>query len=117
MPTYDTHHRLPFSRLTCANAATEEQVRRARTEDEAVNMNLTAGMVTVAGGVATLSSAGATTLTATDDPMVCGPWAITRWLRVLDVVMTQPSHRIPSRQIDDADPVTDRSPHLCRSNR
>jgi len=53
-------------------------------------MNLTAGMVTVAGGVATLSSAGATTLTATDDPMVCGPWAITRWLRVLDVVMTQP---------------------------
>jgi hypothetical protein len=33
------------------------------------------------------------------------------------LVMTQPSHRIPSRQIDDADPVTDRSPHLCRSNR
>ena len=78
---------------------------------------LTAGRVTVAGGVATLSAAGAITLTATDDPVLCGPCAITRWLRVLDAVMTKPSHRVLAKQIDDADPVTDRSPHLCRSTR
>ena len=64
---------------------------------------LTAGMVTVAGGVVTLSAAGATTLIANDDPVVCGPCAITRWLRVLDVVMTKPSHRVLAKQIDDAE--------------
>ena len=79
---------------------------------------LTAGMVTVAGGAAsTASAAGAITLTATDDPVLCGPCAITRWLRVLDVVMTKPSHRVLAKQIDDAEPVTDQSPHLCRSTR
>jgi hypothetical protein len=78
---------------------------------------LTGGMVTVAGGVATLSAAGATTLTPVDDPVLCGPCAITRWLRVLDAVMTKPSHRVLAKQLDDAEPVTDRSPHLCRSTR
>ena len=42
---------------------------------------LTAGMVNVADGAA--SAAGAITLTATDSPVLCGPCAITRWLRVL----------------------------------
>ena len=49
--------------------------------------------------------------------MLCGPCAITRWLRVLDVVMTKPSHRVLARQVKDAEPVTDQSPHLCRSTR
>ena len=49
--------------------------------------------------------------------MVCGPCAITRWLRVHDVVMTKPSHRVLAKQIDDAEPVTEQSPHLCRSTR
>ena len=62
-------------------------------------------------------AAGAITLTASDDPVLCGPCAITRWLRVLDVVMTKPSHRVLAKQIDDAEPVTDDSPHLCRSTR
>ena len=31
--------------------------------------------------------------------------------------MTKPSHRVLAQQIEDADPVTDRSPHLCRSTR
>ena len=57
------------------------------------------------------------TLTAADDPVLCGPCAITRWLRVLDVVMTKPSHRVLAKQIDDAEPVTEQSPHLCRSTR
>lgn len=79
---------------------------------------LTAGRVTVAGGAASAAgAAGAITLTATDSPVLCGPCAITRWLRVLDVVMTKPSHRVLAKQIKDAEPVTDRSPHLCRSTR
>ena len=79
---------------------------------------LTAGMVTVAGGAASAAgAAGAITLTAVDDPVLCGPCAITRWLRVLDVVMTKPSHRVLAKQIDGVDPVTDQSPHLCRSTR
>ena len=79
---------------------------------------LTAGMVTVAGGAASAAgAAGAITLTAVNDPVLCGPCAITRWLRVLDVVMTKPSHRVLAQQIKDADPVTEQSPHLCRSTR
>ena len=77
---------------------------------------MTCGTVTVAGGTASIaSSAGAITLTAVDDPVVCGPCAITRWFRVLDVVMTKPSHRVLARLIDEAEPVTDHSSHLCRS--
>lgn len=79
---------------------------------------LTAGDVTVVGGVAAIaSSAGAITLTVADDPVVCGPCALTRWLRALDVVMTKPSHRVLAKQLTDAEPVTDQSPHLCRSTR
>ncbi|MEP6563366.1 MAG: hypothetical protein ABJD68_20085 [Nakamurella sp.] len=80
---------------------------------------LTAGPVSVADGVGRINTAGATTvtLTAADSPVICGPCAITRWLRVLDVVMTTPSHRVLAQQIRDAAPVTDRSPHLCRSTR
>ena len=62
-------------------------------------------------------AAGAITLTATDSPVVCGPCAITRWLRVLDVVMTKPGHRVLAKQIDDAEPVSEQSPHLCGSTR
>lgn len=79
---------------------------------------ITGGMVTVAGGAASIaSSAGATTLIATDDPMVCGPCAVTRWLRVLDMVMTKPSHRVLTKQLKYAEPLTEQSPHLCRSTR
>ena len=44
---------------------------------------LTAGMVTVAGGAASaagaaVAGAGGATLTATDSPVLCGPCAITR---------------------------------------
>jgi len=79
---------------------------------------LTVGRVTAAGGAATIaSSAAAISVTAAANPVVCGPCAITRWLRVLDTVMTKPSHRVLARQIRDADPITDQSPHLCRSTR
>ena len=61
---------------------------------------LTAGLVTVAGGAA--SAAGAITLTATDSPVLCGPCALTRWHRVLDAVMSKPSHRVLARQVKDA---------------
>jgi hypothetical protein len=78
----------------------------------AINHRLTATGLAPPG-----SAADAITLTATDSPVLCGPCAITRWLRVLDVVMTKPSHRVLAKQIDGVDPVTDQSPHLCRSTR
>lgn len=78
---------------------------------------LTAGRVTVAGGVASAAGAiGITTVRATSNPVLCGPCAIARWLRVLNVVMTKPSHRVLAEQLRDATPVTQNSPHLCRSN-
>jgi hypothetical protein len=33
------------------------------------------------------------------------------------MVMTKPSHRILAKQLKDAEPLTDQSPHLCRSTR
>lgn len=79
---------------------------------------LTAGMVTVAGGVASAAGAtGASPVVAAGSPVLCGPCAIARWLRVLNVVMTKPSHRVLAEQLRDATPVTQNSPHLCRSNR
>jgi len=68
---------------------------------------LTAGDVTVHDGTTTITTpAGtATLLPAADDPVTCGPCAVTRWLRVLD------------RAGQAAPPVTDHSPHPCRSTR
>ena len=79
---------------------------------------LTPGDIAFVDGAASVTSAaGAWTVAPDDNPVLCGPCAINRWIRVLDVVMTKPSHRVLAEQIKDADPVTDRSPHLCRSTR
>ena len=71
----------------------------------------------VDGAAAVTCKAGSWTVASEDDPVLCGPCAITRWLRVLDVVMTKPSHRVLARQLKDAEPLTEQSPHLCRSTR
>jgi len=81
-------------------------------------VNLTAGDIAFVDGTATASNTVGEWLVAADDnPVLCGPCAITKWLRVLDVVMTKPSHRVLAKQIKDAEPLTDQSPHLCRSTR
>lgn len=80
--------------------------------------NLTVRAITVADGGASVASAANTwTLTGHDNPLLCGPCAITRWLRALDVEMTTPSTRVLAKRIGKAKPVTARSPHLCRSTR
>ena len=80
---------------------------------------LTTSTVEITDGTATITSpVGTWSIRPADDsPLLCGSCAITRWLRVLDVVMTKPSNRVLAKQIADADPVTDQSPHLCRSTR
>jgi len=80
---------------------------------------LTAGHVTVHDGTAAISTpAGtATLLRAADDPMLCGGCAVSRWLRVLDLAVTGPSPWVLARAVQAAQPVTDRSPHPCRSTR
>ena len=45
------------------------------------------------------------------------PCAITRWVRALDVVMTRHSNRPLTEVLKRAVPVTDKSPHPCRSTR
>ena len=59
----------------------------------------------------------ATLLRAADDPMLCGGCAVSRWLRVLDLAVTQPSPWVLTRAVQAAQPVTDQSPHPCRSTR
>src|SRR6478752_6195902 len=77
---------------------------------------LTAGDVTVTGGTATITTEAWTwTLRPADDVLLCGPCAVARWLRVLDLVVTRPSNRDVAQALKRAKPTTGRLPHLCRS--
>ena len=49
--------------------------------------------------------------------MTCGPCAITRWVRALDLVVTRPSKGDLAQALKKAKPVTRESSHLCRSTR
>jgi hypothetical protein len=79
---------------------------------------LTAGDVTVADGAAKITTAALTwTLRSADDGVLCGPCAVTRWLRILNLVVTRPSHAEIARALKRTKPTTNGSPHLCRSHR
>ena len=79
---------------------------------------LTARDVTVHDGMCTIvSPAGTWSLRPGDDALLCGPCAVGRWLRVLDLAVTRPSPRVLARAVQAAPPVTDHSPHQCRSTR
>jgi hypothetical protein len=79
---------------------------------------LTVGDITLIEGTATIrSTAEAWELRPAENPLLCGPCAVTRWLRALDLEVTAVSPRVLARSIRKAAPVTDRSPHLCRSTR
>jgi hypothetical protein len=55
---------------------------------------LTVGEVTVADGTATITTPVLTwTLRPADDGVLCGPCAVTRWLRILNLVVTRPGNR------------------------
>jgi len=79
---------------------------------------LTAGDITLTDTVATITTTiGLVTLYPDEDPVVCGPCALVRWLRALHLAVTKPSTRTLAFAIDRAPAVDGASPHLCRSRR
>ena len=79
---------------------------------------LTVGDVQIANGGATVTTrTDSWTVVADPDPVLCGPCAITRWVRVVDLAVTRITAGTVAAAVDKADPVTHQSPHLCRSTR
>ncbi len=79
---------------------------------------LTAGDITLIDAVATINTTiGLVTLDPDQDPVVCGPCALVRWLRALHLALTSPATRTLAGAIDRAPAVDGSSPHLCRSRR
>jgi len=78
---------------------------------------LTAGDVTLIDGVATIAATGPVTLHPDEDPVLCGPCVLVRWLRALHLALTSPATRTLAGAIDRAPAVDGSSPHLCRSRR
>jgi len=69
-------------------------------------------------GVATINTTiGSVTLHPDQDPVLCGPCVLVRWLRALHLAVTKPSTRTLAGAIDHAPAVEGSSPHLCRSRR
>jgi len=79
---------------------------------------LTAGDVTLIDGVTTINATiGPVTLHRDEDPVMCGPCVLVRWLRTLHLALTSPATRTLAGAIDRAPAVDGSSPHLCRSRR
>ncbi len=79
---------------------------------------LTAGDITLTDTVATIYCPTASiTLHPDEDPVVCGPCALVRWLRALHLALTSPATRTLAGTIDRTPAVDGSSPHLCRSRR
>src|SRR5664280_2207735 len=77
---------------------------------------LTAGDISIAGGVATIrSAAGERTVGSADDAVLCGPCAIVRWLKILDLAVTHLSTRTIAEALKKTNPVDHRSPHACHT--
>jgi len=77
---------------------------------------LTAGDLDLEEGVATIrSAAGEWTVGAADDVEACGACAVVRWLKILDLAVTQLSTRTIAEALKKAAAVDHRSPHVCRN--
>ncbi len=75
---------------------------------------LTAGDITLTDTVATINTTiGLVTLYPDEDPVLCGPCALVRWLRALHLALTSPATRTLAGAIDRAAAVDGESPHLC----
>ena len=76
---------------------------------------LTAGDVVIADGAATITApTGTITLAASGDTLICGPCALARWVRVLDMTVTYPDRYVIDSVIARAAALSANSPHLCR---
>jgi hypothetical protein len=79
---------------------------------------LTIGDIQIANAAATVATrTDGWTVVADPDPVLCGPCAIARWVRVVDLAVTKITAGTVAAAVDKANPVTHRSPHLCRSTR
>ena len=68
---------------------------------------LTAGDVTVADGIVTITiAAGDVDASSGRRRLLCGPCAVARWLRILNLVVTRPSNRDIAQALKKAQPVT-----------
>jgi hypothetical protein len=77
---------------------------------------LTAGDVHIEEGVATIRSpAGEWTIAPDSDVVLCGPCAVVRWLKVLDLAVTKPSTKTIARALKKAPAVDHRSSHVCQA--
>jgi len=76
---------------------------------------MTAGDISIADGVATIRSpVGQWTLRPADNEAIrCGPCAVVRWLKILDLAVTKPSTKTIARALKKAVVVDHRSPHVC----
>lgn len=75
---------------------------------------LKVGDISVSDGVASIRTpAGTVTLERADDDRICGPCALVRWIRALDLTAVYPNGRVVAAVIARAAPVTANSPHLC----
>ena len=77
---------------------------------------MTAADVSIEDGVATIRvAAGEWTLRPADDGLLCGPCAVVRWLKILDLAVTQLSTRTIAGALKKTKPVDHRSPHVCHN--
>ena len=75
---------------------------------------LTVGDISVAEGVAIIRTpGGTTTLHSADDALICGPCALARWVRALDLTSVYPNTCVVAAVIARAPALTPGSPHLC----
>lgn len=79
---------------------------------------LTVQDVVVHDGVATVRVEGAdrATLTMTEDGLLCGPCALSRWLHALGLAGARLDGRVVASVIARAAPLTAHSPHVCEGS-
>lgn len=76
---------------------------------------MTIGQVQVVDGVAVVTDTFGRTaeIEAAEDPVSCGPCALARWRRVVDVVVRPDQHAVLPDLLGKANPVTAASRHYC----
>lgn len=90
--------------------------RRAEMPATAI-ADLTVGDIDVRAGEATIRHTGAdpVVLRRTDDCLLCGPCALSRWLHALDLAGSCGDGRVVASVIGRAAPLSAHSPHVCES--